>query len=377
MELRRMNRIHLVSLVAVLLATPMVTAHDPAGTPKNYCEPQAEWLVHDYGAPASGGLVLGNEDGNLAGDCDPGFTPPQPYVDVDPADPLASDAGYTGFNPPAADWDGHGEYALGGAWLLVETGNGEPSADPAVGAGTAWCFGAEGHHPSFGPFGVEDVILGSGVSFSVASDTQDLTGTGEGCGDFENDESADGVGYLDSVTFPPGLDGAYVVHVQGTAGHVQAKAGPDPPTPQSVFPATITISWAPAMGSAASISAPGIDCDPPTSNDVTGVGLVEVLCRPPDLDPDWLCANPFVEANLILAPGVYVPDTPLKSRNDCTGIITACDPPMAVGLNVCAGTVAPNWGIQGPFTTMVCRVEISDLNQQHHVGWEVTCHNDP
>jgi hypothetical protein len=195
-----------------MLAAPLAYAHDPAGTPKNYCEPQSEWGVHDYGAPASGSLLLLNEDGNLFGDCDgsTSVAPGSPCYGVDPADPVNSF--YAGLcdsevNLPIADYDGHREFALGGGWLLA-------------GANALECFGDEAHHAEFGTYSVEDTVLGSGASFSVAADTVDATGQLGTCGDFESDASQDCIGAC-SVGFPAGLDGSYQLYVQGTSGHIR------------------------------------------------------------------------------------------------------------------------------------------------------------
>jgi hypothetical protein len=156
-------------------------------------------------------------DGNVLGDCSAGTNPGTPCYSVDVADPLATEVGVCDFDPPVADWDGHDEFALGGAVLLVETGSGE--ADPTAGSGSLYCYGGIGHHPAFGPFTVTDVVLGAGATFTVTSDRIDLLGLGDGCGDFKSDDSSDCVGTC-AVTFGPGLDGAYVVYVQGTSGHV-------------------------------------------------------------------------------------------------------------------------------------------------------------
>ena len=224
----------LILLCAIAVAAaPLAFAHSPAGTPKNYCEDQSsgEWQVHDYGPVASGRLIYGNEDGNLGGDCEPGFTvtpsavpcPDNQWsfgVDEEPVP-----ATYVCVNPPVADWDGHNEFAFGGAWLLANSGAGVPQP-PNVPAGTLYCFGAEGHHPNFGPFTVEDLLLAGSPAilantiFLVASDTADISGTGEGCGDFQSDESWGCLTSCD-VTFPPGLDGAYVAYVEGTLGHIR------------------------------------------------------------------------------------------------------------------------------------------------------------
>jgi hypothetical protein len=213
----------LVTTALALAIAPLAFAHDPAGTPKNYCEPLGEWNVHDYGAPATGALIFGHEDGNLGGDCSGNtvLNPGGPCVYEDPNSPIGSGLGLcdSEIDPPLADWDFHSEFAFGGAWILVDSGNGEPSWDPGVGAGTLYCYGAEGHHAAFGPVSVTDFVLGAGATFSVYADTEDITMAGDGCGDFEEDNGTDCVGSC-TLTFPPGLDGSYVVYVQGTSGHV-------------------------------------------------------------------------------------------------------------------------------------------------------------
>ena len=221
-----MNRTYLMVIAAALLAAPLAFAHSPAGFPKNFCEQASagEWLVHDYGPPATGRRVLLNEDGNIGGDCEPGFSfsPGWPCGGIYLDRPLESDPGICGshLNPPFGDWDGHNEYALGGAWLLAVSGNGVPSADPSVGAGTLYCYGAEGHHANDAWVSVEDVTFGAGASVLLGADTIDMTGLGEGCGDGEDDVF---------VRCPPtcmapfsaGLDGSYRVYVEiGTQGHV-------------------------------------------------------------------------------------------------------------------------------------------------------------
>jgi hypothetical protein len=220
-----MNKSFLMAIVAALVAAPLALAHDPAGTPKNYCEVgSAEWAVHDYAPVASGSLIYGNEDGNLGGDCVSGplGTPCAGFDD--PADPLTFYVGVCDFNPPVADWDEHNEFAFGGAWILVNSGTGEFNA---AGSGTLYCFGAEGHHAEFGPVDVVDTVLGAGATFTVAADNVDLVGSADpsqasGCGDFESDNGVDCIGTCTptEITFPAGLDGAYVVYVQGSLGHV-------------------------------------------------------------------------------------------------------------------------------------------------------------
>lgn len=208
-------------LAAALLLTPLTLAHEPRGTYKNYCEPPGgEWLIHDYKADASARFLVAGTDGNWGGDCSGVFDPGYVCAGLDPEDPLNTFLiGICDFDPPLADGDGHHEWAYGGAWLLVNSGAGIPSPDPNLGAGTLFCFAEQGHHATFATVAVDDVALGFGTSFWVGVDIIDLTGTGRGCGDGFADQSQECVGSC-TVTFPPGLDGSYHVHVRGTVGHV-------------------------------------------------------------------------------------------------------------------------------------------------------------
>jgi hypothetical protein len=183
----------LLPLALTALLAPLAYAHEPKGTQKNYCEYFSDWAFHDYQTDFSAFFLVLGIDGNQAGDCNGDGLP--------------------------GDYDGHHEWAYGGAWLLVESGFGLPSVDPSVGAGTLYCFREWGHHPYFGPIYVDDTAFGSGTAFRVAADNVDLTGLGEGCGDGFMDTWTDCVGSC-AVTFLPGLDGSYHVHVSGTAGHV-------------------------------------------------------------------------------------------------------------------------------------------------------------
>jgi hypothetical protein len=209
-----MNKTYLTAIATALLMAPIALAHDPPGTPKNYCEPAGEWNTHDYGPPASGVLLHGWVDGKPTCNGGPLCT------HIDPFDPLSSELSF------CPEGDGHHEFAFGGAWLLVTSGDGQP--DPFNGAGTKYCFGEEAHHPMFGPFSVSDLVLGAGATFTVASDSIALAGDLLGlppyppsadCGDYLADHYTDCLGTC-SVVFGPGLDGAYHVFVQGTQGHV-------------------------------------------------------------------------------------------------------------------------------------------------------------
>lgn len=186
-----MSKLFLIGLGAVLMAAPLAGAHldGTMGYPKPYCE-ILDLDVHDYGPVATGRLLSDFTDGNLQ-DCDGDITTP-------------------------ADYDQHSEYARGGAWLLVTTGDGT--------YGSLACFGELGHHAAYGPFEVIDLVLGTGASIRVAADTMSIVPAPPGepaCGDLQADEAAECVGSC-SVTFPPGIDGAYAVFVAGTVGHVRA-----------------------------------------------------------------------------------------------------------------------------------------------------------
>lgn len=155
------------------------------GLPEDDCEePFVGTLVHPYG-PATGRVLSPPRDGAV---------PPCAYGD--------------------GTWDGHLEFALGGAWLLA--------AEP----GASICFGGYADHDAGTEIFVYDVAfwsVGSDVAFSVASDNLNnmppLDPNAPNCGDHESDFAADCVNRC-TPGFPPGLDGSYQVYVQGTSGHV-------------------------------------------------------------------------------------------------------------------------------------------------------------
>ena len=220
-----MNKSYLIAIAAARMAAPLAFAHSPAGTPKDYCEPSSEWNTHEY-ATGTGAFILGNEDGNIGGNCS-GTTNVNPGTPCagfeDPADPLSFYAGLCDaeIDPPVADYDGHTEFATGGGWLYVcDSACGVSGA----GAGTTECFGDAAHHGTF--VTVDDVVLTNAVTFDVAADNVDAAAVAAGlpeneCGDFESDVSQPCVGSC-AIGFPAGLDGSYQVYVQGTAGHIVA-----------------------------------------------------------------------------------------------------------------------------------------------------------
>lgn len=176
-----MYRTPLLCLALALAATSLSSAHAPMGTPKTHCEAFLEWSVHDVLPPIerAGGP---SADGNL-GDCDGDGVP--------------------------KDFDGHADHAVSAALILVDSGAGVPSPHPSTGAGTWFCYGAEGHHPAYGPFwSFYNVAL-----LDVGVDSVDITGLGQGCGDLQMDhvETFVSGSCPCAVTYPPGLDGSYHV----------------------------------------------------------------------------------------------------------------------------------------------------------------------
>lgn len=172
---------HPTLLAALLLAAPLALAHDeaPVGLPKAWCEDADARLTHEYGAPAP---LLG------------------PWLLLD---------GSPGCETPPLDWDQHFEYANGGAYLL------------AGDAGAQACFGVPADHPSHPTVTVVDATLGSGVRFTVAA--APWYGSGHDCGFFEDPWTTITCVGSCQVPFGPGPDGAYVVFVEGTTGHVHAR----------------------------------------------------------------------------------------------------------------------------------------------------------
>ena len=152
---------------------------EPIGVPKTICETAFDDTgTHVYGAPSSGFLITLGLDGAV---------PPCPYGDT--------------------TWDGHYEFAVGGAWLQ---------------AAASVCTDAYADHTPGSLIHVYDQALtraGSSISFSVYSDTLNNNPVPEDpdCGDFESDY---GVDCVDACVpgFPPGIDGSYQVYVSGTAG---------------------------------------------------------------------------------------------------------------------------------------------------------------
>jgi hypothetical protein len=239
-----MHRLTLYATTLILLATPLSLAHDPAGTPKNYCEPETEWNIHDYGGPVSGNAITGSRDGNVAGDCS-GATDLNLCASLGPSPPFTASAGFC--DGPLADFDGHKDFAYGGAFLHADSGDG-------VSSGSVACHGAEGHHETYPTVVVEDVVLGDdSLLFFVVTADYSRAGfepaEGPDCGDnlvevcnpadpvdqFEQlcnprDQAIVGLSGHDiangtrgvSVPFPPGVDGTYNVFVGqgGTLGHI-------------------------------------------------------------------------------------------------------------------------------------------------------------
>ena len=184
----KVTRIHFAALALVLAAFPLADGHATpvggGGTAKDYCEvPFFDTASHDY-ATGTGFLV------SPAGD---GAIPPCPFDD--------------------GTWDGHYEFAYGGAQLQ---------------AAASVCTEAYADHAQGSLIAVHDTIyspLGFDVTFSVYADTLNNNPIPEepNCGDFETDYGVDCVNAC-APGFPPGMDGAYTVYVSGTYGHVYTGA---------------------------------------------------------------------------------------------------------------------------------------------------------
>ena len=205
-----MTRNHLLGLLLALVLLPAAYAHTDgsAGGSKLYCEDLAgDWHTHDYFSGT-------------------GFT-------LSPA----SDASV----PPCAydpTWDGHYEFAYGGAYLLACEAF-CVSPDGLVGAGASQCWDTYADHEQFPRVYVNDLQLsaiGLDVAFTIAVDwwnnVPPVDPTHPECGDLETDIAVDCVNDC-QVPFPPGLDGAYLVYVQGTQGHVSTGAR----APDTLIPA--------------------------------------------------------------------------------------------------------------------------------------------
>lgn len=214
-------------LVGALLVAPLALAHYPPGMPKTFCEPPRDWAEHDYNLDPPPSPLWPSLPG-----------PDEPQKFKFPAlDGAINDCnGDTVPDEKAAveDYDGHHDFGvLAFAVLSVATGDGMTS-------GTLACWDEQGHHPAFGPIVAKDVLQDT-MAFTVYADAVNLLGpdplTGRDCGDFLHDVSTPCIDAC-VVTFPPGLDGAYLVQVgdvvagyPATHGHVCSPAclGPTQP----------------------------------------------------------------------------------------------------------------------------------------------------
>lgn len=220
--LPRLNLPHLLALCLAISVAPLALAHPEVGTPKLTCESSLlEASVHDYAHSAFVSSL--RIDPWLVGQGAGFASAPTPVQDDKPVfyayterGTLTMAAPTDGSTPLACASmapDGHAEWAMGGALLGVR--------DP----GFSLCYGAYPDHYPGTLIEVYDAVLtpmGAGVTFYVYADTLSNLPplqSGYDCGDFEADH---GVECLDRCTpgILPGLDGAYLVFVSGTYGHV-------------------------------------------------------------------------------------------------------------------------------------------------------------
>lgn len=211
-----MNKTHLLLLAVTLAALPLVAAHADggiAGTPKLYCENNAgDQLVHDYATGANDDIRF-QEGGSR-----------RPQVVVGGDGSVAISAPARALGPQDGSWedcayfdehevtDLHYEFAWGGAILVAEASR---------------CHDLWIDHPAFPIVSVWDSVItanGGSVRFVVHMDIMNNVPSADpnepNCGDGLLDANWPACTDSCYVGWPPGLDGTYVVIVDGVAGHV-------------------------------------------------------------------------------------------------------------------------------------------------------------
>ena len=178
-----------------LMLAPLALAHDPAGTPKTYCEPPWDWRIHDYnmdppetgvyaGAATVDPVVQGHWPGSdhnprkfmwpyLDGNLEECGTTYGAFVLTDEECWFLAHSGVSGPAYDAAcqtdtpvDYDGHHEFGyIGRALLSVRSGDG-------VTSGSIACYDEVGHHPFAGSIYVYDIVFPN-VAFDVVADYTD------------------------------------------------------------------------------------------------------------------------------------------------------------------------------------------------------------
>ena len=257
-------------LLLALTLAPLSGAHEGGvGAPKTHCEtPFTDTAHHEYGAPATGEVIFLGLDASV---------PPCPYGDT--------------------TWDGHIEFAFGGAWLQ---------------AATSACVDVYADHAPGTEISVYDAVLtplGIDVLFSVYADTErdpNLPPEEPNCGDFQSDF---GINCVNTCTpgFPPGLDGSYQVYVSGTTGHIY-NGGGESERPPGVITIHGTGNTVRAIATPA-----GWDCGGWMAANVVEIeitGTFAVTCTPPNGHPD--CASTSVHATMVADP-----DTTLDANSRC------------------------------------------------------------
>lgn len=206
-----MRTMFALTLSAALAAFPYVLAHDGGlGLPKAYCE-WDDTRIHEY----SVGLVAGQagwqsdyyvRDFTLGESVD--------HSDADAARRTIEDLqdGASTFcrTDESHVGDGHYEFAVGGAVLLVDSLSER-------------CWGTYADHTRDNPIRVVDAS-GTSTAFRIGVDHLDnaapLSAGETYCGDMETDRYVDCVDSCDPMLLPASLDGSIQVYVFGTTGHV-------------------------------------------------------------------------------------------------------------------------------------------------------------
>ena len=315
-------------LLALTLA-PLSAAHDGGvGAPKTHCEtPGSDTGHHEYGPPGTGFVIFLGLDGAI---------PPCPYGDT--------------------TWDGHIEFAFGGAWL---------QASPSL------CTEAYADHTPGAFISVYDAFLtafGSDVAFSVYADTlnNDPIPSEPNCGDFESDYGVDCVNNC-APGFPPGLDGSYQVYVSGTTGHIYDGSGSNYTVLHSLIPGGPTFRS--VRGAAPVMTVPpSVVCTDviPWTGGTGPSGTWEVSCTSatPNFD---ICRDSSINVYLYSGTGS------IRGGVGCGAVSASCDADIGIDdpvIRTCA-TVASAEAV----APLRCRIDVT--SGEPSFAWSAVCSNDP
>ena len=300
-----------LALVVGAAVAPLSHAHEPAGTPDFTCQTPDEWEVHDYAA-AHGWSVAGVSDNNLE-ECGTTYgvfvagTPECRELETrfdaqDPSSPVHALWLLLCQTDRPADYDGDMEFAIGGAVVAVDGGDGATY-------GSLACLGTPAHHGNV--VSVKDEVF-TDVAFTVSADASlvpPLPGEPD-CGDgvhqpCTSSAAATGLAVdaipdllgagtcnpndrrilclnVCTVPFGPGADGMYLVHV-----HPTVAAGPDG-TPTGASHGHITATGT-GGGASPGIGGPSLTLGSGGTMWFDGSGGEPGVSEA----PGWACDGPF------------------------------------------------------------------------------------